>query len=171
MVASDLMPRLRAKAASWLMALAVMAALGTARAAEAPTAPPFGLAWGTSIDQQAIAGEAEPNGNTMGASLAVTTRNPEIYNVMGIFCAEAGLQEVRTITYFYTRDRILKEFNIWYAALADRFGPHQAGAPANATAYWPNGVSLEAYPATKTKFYLRIDYRGPERDRACKPES
>lgn len=130
--------------------------------------PPFDLGWGAPMDQVAITGESEQIGAAVGASLNVKTRNPEIFNVMGFFCADAGLQEVRVITYRYTRDRILPQFNIWLRALEKDHGAHAGGDLSVATAYWNNGLALEAFPATKTKYYLRVTYRGPDLTDACR---
>ena len=125
--------------------------------------PPFGLSWGISLEKAGEYSHVEQNGDDVGATLYPAGTLADTQEVVGFFCAGAGLQELQIATTRYDRASVLRRFGTALADLERTHGQHDGGNPEVGTAYWGDRLALEAYPSSKTKFIVVTTYHGPRR--------
>lgn len=155
-------PRL---ARALLPALLAAAPAGAGPLDEAPA----GYAWGAAEARHADMARAERRDSALRVPIPLEHAPFHDAGVhMAVFCDGAGLQQIRTATLRYRRDQILRRFRAELAALEEALGPHTHGRPEAGVAYWGERAGLEAWPASKAKFFLLLTRNGPDLDR-CGP--
>ena len=148
-------------AVSRISLLTLCTCLGAAPAA-ADLPAPFGLSWGAAIEDVGRYSDVEDEGQDVGATLYPDGVPADTQEVVGFFCGGVGLQEIQVASGRYDRLSILPRFNRSLTELERDHGAPNSGDPDIGTAYWANGLALEAYPASKTKFIVVLTYRGPD---------
>lgn len=127
---------------------------------------PAGYAWGADEARHADMTRAERREAALRVPIPLEHAPfPDAQAHMAVFCEEVGLQQIRTATLRYRRDQIIRRFRAELAALEEALGPHTHGRPEAGTAYWGAQAGLEAWPASKAKFFLLLTRNGPDLDR------
>ena len=152
--------------AGWLLALVAIVWTNGSALSDEMLEEAFGLKWRTPLSDIQHR-DAESEGTVTAAELTAVRTFADARQVMGFFCEGDGLQMISVVTARYDKRKVLARFNRIAEDTAKMLGPAESGDASIGTAYWPGRVSVEAYPASKTKFVVTAQYRGPDFE-ACR---